>query len=76
MSMAGILPASESRTASLRQLAAAGRVAEAEAGVTALLADLFGLAVRGLRINSDQHSLQRPLYAPVPVASRPPSWIE
>jgi hypothetical protein len=32
-------------------------VAEAEAGVTALLADLFGLAVRGLRINSDQYSL-------------------
>lgn len=57
MSMAGILPASESRTAALRQLAAAGRVAEAETGVAALLTDLFGLDVQALRINSDQYSL-------------------
>ncbi|MDR3505481.1 MAG: hypothetical protein P4L52_04475 [Acidocella sp.] len=51
------MPASESRTAALRQLAAAGRIDEAAAGVAVLLADLFGLEAQGLRINSDQYSL-------------------
>ncbi|MBB5372237.1 hypothetical protein [Acidocella aromatica] len=51
------MPVSESRTAALRQLAAAGRIDEAVAGVVALLADLFGLDAQGLRINSDQYSL-------------------
>ncbi len=57
MSMAAILPASESRTAKLRALAAQGRMEETQAGIAALLADLFGLRAHDVKINHDQYSL-------------------
>jgi len=57
MWMAGILPASESRTGALRKLAARGETAAAEAGIAALLAELFGLAAADVHINRDQYSL-------------------